>query len=332
MNNSHIRDSMKSGNLEEKPLLVKTEKHETPQTSSSKGKGVLVLEKPKLSTIIPGNTPSGNETAFQTFCLLQEFLSQVTNSHQGISTSWEFEFSYNPFKTCSRQFENCPENKEGQCYCKLDSAIRKANILIPSFKPFKFRDYPVTIKTLIQYGLIESIFFPPSIPDFSEHFPEFLAETLEQLVLETQRNTQLKFVSLYPDFEQNIPSFHLIDASFKGIDDEYTDFPVQNIGPNTIKIEEPLQTQLDLARAKIIANEFGWTGNKFATKKLLREDRFAKIYCDSTIASRCFYPFNVEHSRPRLVNLYRKQLQRRASSAFGSRPSSFESSKRRRCE
>ncbi|XP_031112940.1 uncharacterized protein LOC116016707 [Ipomoea triloba] len=328
--------SIQKRDLEDELFTKFSEKLEAPPQTSSKGKGVLVLEKPaQISTVIPRSTPPVNETTFQTFCLLQEFLAQVANTqiiHPGISTTWEFEFSYNPSKFCSSQFDNCPENKGGPCYCKLDWAIRKANIHIPSFKPFRFRDYLVTIQTLIQYGLIESIFFPPLYSDFSEYFPKFLAETVEQVVLETPRNTQLKFVSLYPDFEQNIPSFHLIDASFKGIDDEYTDFPVQNIGPKTIKIEEPLETQLDLIRAKIIASEFGWTGKKCVTKKLLREDRFVKVYCDSNIASKCFFPFDVEHSRPRWVEIFRNQIRRQGGSAFGSRPFSSDSSKRRRCD
>ena len=80
-------------------------------------------------------------------------------------------------------FEDCPENQEGECYCKLDSAIRKARISLPTFKPFKFRDYPLTLTNFLKHGLVSIINVPP-LYDFTPYLPTFLADTLETIIPE----------------------------------------------------------------------------------------------------------------------------------------------------
>lgn len=312
--------------LKPQTLSLKNSFKETLKTSTKTlaQKEVLVFQKPKTQAHIPKNPePSREELNLNTFILLQEFLAQISNNQitqLGISTTWEF--SYNPFKFCNNQFEDCPNNQEGECFCKLDSAIRKARISIPTFKPLKFREINISTNTLIRYGLIDTINTQP-LHEFTSYLPMFLAETMEIVMSEVPRKTKMVFHSLYPDFQKGYSSYHLIELYFKGLDDEYEEFQDSNIKPRTLKMEETIDKQLDLVRAKIIAEDFSWSKMKFCTKNILREDNLGKIYCDSTIAAKYFFPFEVSHSRPRLVESYRK---RRTIFSEEGRPSSSESS------
>ncbi|CAI8597172.1 unnamed protein product [Vicia faba] len=166
------------------------------------------------------------EMRIKTFVLLQESLAQICNNqiiHNGISTEWDF--VHNNYKPCQNMFEDCPENQEGECYCKLDYAIRKARISLPTFKPFKFRDYPLTLTNLLKHGLVSIINVPP-LYDFTPYLPAFLADTLETIISEFSQSVKLEITSLYIDFPNNCPSYHLIWLYFKNMDIEFKEFQV----------------------------------------------------------------------------------------------------------
>ncbi|XP_031112093.1 uncharacterized protein LOC116016068 [Ipomoea triloba] len=253
------------------------------------------------------------ECSLKTFVLLQECLAQLANSGistPGISISWDF--NYNLYKTCSLQYPDCPENQQSddfECLCKLEFAIRKARLLIPGFKPFKFQDYPVNFSTLLKHGLVKSANISP-LHEFSGILPEMLAETFETIIPEFPKKFRLDFTSLYPDFKENKPAYHLLEVNFQKVDDEYKDFEAEHQHPRALKLEETMEIQLDQARAKILAENFNWTKFKFANKNILREDSQGKIYCDPSIGSRYFFPFEITHPNPRLVNSYKRRIRR----------------------
>lgn len=101
-----------------------------------------------------------------------------------------------------------------------------------------------------------------------------------------------------------------MEVNFQKIDDDdYKCFETDHQEPLALKLDETLEMQIDLARAKILAQNFNWNRYKFATKNILREDCQGKIYCDPRIASNHFFPFEVAHSNPRLVKAYRRRFE-----------------------
>ena len=109
------------------------------------------------------------------------------------------------------------------------------------------------------------------------------------------------FSDLYPDFQNNYSTHHLIWIHFNELDLEYEDFQTQNSEPKNVKLEDDLFQEIEIARAKFISEDFGWSKTKIEDRNLLREDTKGKIYCNSEIARNFFFPFEVKHSRPKLV-------------------------------
>ena len=78
------------------------------------------------------------------------------------------------------------------------------------------------------------------------------------------------------------------------------------MGLKTLHLED-LPQQVEIARAKIISKDFGWSKYKMDEKNLLREDKTWKIDCNSDVTKNFFFPFEVKHSRPKLVEAYRRR-------------------------
>ncbi|KAL2329698.1 hypothetical protein Fmac_017279 [Flemingia macrophylla] len=108
-------------------------------------------------------SPTLPELDFKNFVSIQKFLLQLHQEPKNLPGLYiKIQAYFNPKIVCTKTTPLCSPNLDKNCPCNIKFLFRKARIDLEQFKPQIYEEVPINVKTLLDYGCLDSVIIPPA--------------------------------------------------------------------------------------------------------------------------------------------------------------------------
>ncbi|KAL2343955.1 hypothetical protein Fmac_005240 [Flemingia macrophylla] len=158
---------------------------------------------------------------FKNFMHIQKFFLKLHQEPKNLPGLYIKVHPYfNPNIVCTKTTPLCSPTLDKNCPCNIKFLFRKAGIDLEQFKPQIYEDVPINIKTLLDYGCLDSIIIPPT-----ERFTSFgpsINDAINQVQADLMSSLGILITTCPSSYKPNGYATHVM----KVLPEDHKDFPV----------------------------------------------------------------------------------------------------------
>ncbi|KAL2343402.1 hypothetical protein Fmac_004687 [Flemingia macrophylla] len=246
-------------------------------------------------------SPTLPELEFKNFIQIQKFFLKLHQEPKNLPGLYIKVHPYfNPKIVCTKTTPLCSPTLDKNYPCNIKFLFQKARIDLEQFKPQIHENVPINIKTLLDYGCLDSVIIPPT-----ERFTSFgpsINDAINQVQEDLMSSLEILITTCPSNYKPNGYATHVM----KILPEEHKDFPVlYNDGFEKWDVQGNTTYQHNLLRAQVMGYEWFFSETDILDFNILKETFDTKLYLPDKVG-KMFLPFPIESSN-KLVQFFQKE-------------------------